>query len=294
MATVGALAPPHATCLDLLSICGVRESFEEGVEALLQAESSVVRSELDHSENSGVRLPAAFADLADADAARHRLVEELRRYYNLAVAPVWGCVRAAVDADGAARALVMAREGVDGLLATLHPDVQWRDGVLSVAGGADGDLHLAGRGLVIAPSYFLMTPVVHLSLLAGKPAVLLNPTMSAAAGRGRSSADLIRASQAVERLVGRTRATVLCAIANGSTTTGGIAVLTGTSTAAVSQHLADLRDTKLIVTTRRGARVDPPHHFARSRTPQAVLTVLAFASRTARAGIRHDKYPLHY
>jgi hypothetical protein len=68
---------------------------------------------------------------------------------------------------------------------------------------------LPGRGLVIAPSYFLVTPVVHLSLLAGKPAVLLNPTMPAAAGRGRSSADLIRANQAVERLVGRTRASEL-------------------------------------------------------------------------------------
>jgi hypothetical protein len=117
LATVGALAPPHATCLDLFSICGVRENFEEGIEALLQAEPSVIRNGLDHSEIGGVRLPAAFADLADADAdaARHRLVEERRRYYDLAVAPVWGCVRAAVDADGAARALVMAREGVDGL-----------------------------------------------------------------------------------------------------------------------------------------------------------------------------------
>jgi DNA-binding transcriptional ArsR family regulator len=255
LSTVGALAPPHAIGLDLLGICGVRDGFEEAAEALLEAEPGVLRFELDHLEGIGVRLPAAFADLADADAARHRLVEELRRYYRLAVEPVWGCVRAGLDADGAARALIMAREGVDGLLGTLHPDVMWRHGVLTVT-GCDGDLHLAGRGLAIAPSYFVLKPVLHISAHPDMPAVLVHPTMPAAPARGRPAGDLIRSSDAVEKLVGRTRATVLSAIAGGTTTTGGIAVLTGTTTAAVSQHLAVLRDAKLIVTARRGPRVD--------------------------------------
>jgi DNA-binding transcriptional ArsR family regulator len=255
LATVGALAPPNVIGLDLLGICGVHDSFEDAVEALLAAEPSVVRTELDHLEDSGVRLPAPFADLADTDAARHRLVEELRRYHGLAVEPMWSSVRAGLDAEGAARALIMAREGVDGLLATLHPDLQWRDGVLTLP-DCDGDLHLAGRGLVIAPSYFVMKPVLHLSPRADVPVVLVHPTMPAAPARGRSAAGLITSNQAVEKLVGRTRATVLSAIAGGTTTTGGIAVLTGTTTAAVSQHLAVLRDAKLIVTTRRGPRVD--------------------------------------
>jgi hypothetical protein len=139
LATVGALAPPHAVGLDLLGICGVRDSFDEGIEALLEAEPGVLRIELDHLERIGVRLPVAFADLRDADSARHRLAEELRRYYRLAVEPV-----------------------------------------------------------------------------------LLHPAMPAAPARGRSAAGLIRSSDAVEKLVGRTRATVLSAIAGGTTTTGGI------------------------------------------------------------------------
>jgi DNA-binding transcriptional ArsR family regulator len=255
-ATVGALAQPHVAGFDLLGVCGVRESFEEGAEALLEADASVVRTELDQMENSGARLPAAFAGLAEADAARRRLVGELRRYYRLAVEPVWGCVRAGLDADAAARMLTIARHGVDGLLATLHPDVQWRGGVLAIAGSRTGDVHLAGRGLVIAPSYLVLKPALHLSPHSGMPAVLVHPTMSEVLGRPGTSPAAIRSNRAVEKLLGRTRATVLASIANGTTTTGGIAALTGTTTAAVSQHLAVLRGAKLIVTTRRGAQVD--------------------------------------
>jgi hypothetical protein len=64
VATAGALAPPQAASFDLLGICGAWESFEEG------SRSSPVQFELSWIalRTVGVQLPAASADLADADA----------------------------------------------------------------------------------------------------------------------------------------------------------------------------------------------------------------------------------
>lgn len=84
----------------------------------------------------------------------------------------------------------------------------------------DGDFVLDGRGLVLMPSFFLRPP-------AG----------------------------ALGNLLGRTRASVLTAIADGVTTTGALAGRLDISAAAVSQHTAMLREAGLITTRRHHGNV---------------------------------------
>src|SRR2546423_14883673 len=75
-----------------------------------------------------------------------------------------GRVLCQVAADLAHRADVMLTGGVEGLLDSLHPtDIRWKTPVLEVStrSGMELDVHLGGRGLVLAPSVFgLAGPVV--------------------------------------------------------------------------------------------------------------------------------------
>ncbi|MFJ6837028.1 hypothetical protein [Streptomyces sp. NPDC091209] len=63
-------------------------------------------------------------------------------------------IRALVDADRTARSRALLRHGVDGLLHSLRPTVDWSPSVLTAPDPVDRDLHLAGRGLLLVPSVF--------------------------------------------------------------------------------------------------------------------------------------------
>lgn len=62
---------------------------------------------------------------------------------------------------------------------------------------------------------------------------------------------------ALGALIGRTRAALLYAVAEGCATTSGLARRVGVSLASVSQHTAVLRNAGLISTRREGTAV---HH----------------------------------
>ena len=142
-----------------------------------------------------------------------------------------------------ARALLHG--GHDHLLATLHPTVHWRPPVLEVTYPEDRDLYLDGRGLLLQPSFFCWQRPVTVAN-PDLPPVLVYPIEHDPHWLHH---DPQRATRTLVALLGRTRAAVLEAIADGCTTTGLARRLT-ISVASASQHATTLREAGLSTTYR--------------------------------------------
>jgi DNA-binding transcriptional ArsR family regulator len=179
------------------------------------------------------------------------------RYQSVAVAPYWGRIQAAVEADRSRRARALLDGGAEGLLASLRPAMRWESGVLEVLDyPVDRELHLDGRGLLLLPSFFCTRIPVTL-LDPELPPVLVYPVdrlggPGPAAGERAGPAPLDgrgMGREALAALLGRTRAAVLETVSDGSTT-GEVARRLRISPAAASQHTTVLRNAGLLVSQR--------------------------------------------
>ncbi|GGO89143.1 winged helix-turn-helix domain-containing protein [Wenjunlia tyrosinilytica] len=196
--------------------------------------------------------PRALTDLADTLGAVHEK----------ALAPYWPELSDAVRADRAVRGRELLDGGVERLLAGLFPGrVRWLAPVLELdmCSGLDGDLHLCGRGLVLAPS-----ALVYAGFLIEADAD--PPVLAFPARHGPRLPLGVRASEgappSLGTLLGRTRAAVLHAVADrpGCTTTE-LAASAGIALASASEHASVLRDAGLITTQRhRNTALHTPTH----------------------------------
>lgn len=233
----------------------VRREFAAAANAALAADRDRTRARTE----AGVHVEPAecvrtrLRELGDECGIPLRFLHQICAYHRSAIVPVWGIVRAQHANDRTSRAHTMLEQGVEGLLNTLHPRVRWNSPTLSLLDSTDGEIHLDGHGLALVPSFFLRKPVLLLDPTAsGGTAVLIYPIRLDTTGL----VDIWTATdaeRAIGKLLGRTRAQALAAIASGTSTTGDIARRIGVSAAAVSQHLNVLRGARLIVTDRRGA-----------------------------------------
>ncbi|GAA4958245.1 hypothetical protein GCM10023334_075890 [Nonomuraea thailandensis] len=157
----------------------------------------------------------------------------------------------------------MLLHGVEHLLATLHPTIGWNSKVLSVTPypHSTTDIHLNGRGLVLAPSVFCLAPIPSFDAFdRDAPPVLFYPALrdpaQALAIWRRPDPDDARADvcRPLAALLGATRAAALELIANGCTTTQ-LAVRLGVSAGTASHHAAVLRGGGLVVARRQGCSV---------------------------------------
>ena len=116
------------------------------------------------------------------------------------------------------------------------------------------DMELGGRGLAVVPSVFVgKDPSLHENPNDVDEVPRLVLPASDAGGARLWAAPRSRGS-ALAALVGRNRAAVLHAIAEGGTTTE-VASRVGISLAAASQHASVLRGAGLITTRRQGGAV---------------------------------------
>lgn len=191
-------------------------------------------------------LPSSAAALARGEPeVLTQLTESIERYHEIAIAPYWSRIEAAVDADRARRARTILDGGAEGLLAGLRPKMRWSSGLLEVHDyPTDRELNLDGRGLLLVPSFFCArTPVALVDPTL--PPVLVYP-VERLGGLARSGAG---GSQALEALLGRTRAAVLEVVGDGCST-GEVARRLRISPAAASQHATVLRNAGLLATHR--------------------------------------------
>ena len=109
-----------------------RGVLAEELDAVAASPPALVRADLDKVREER-RLPAVLRPLYD-DPAAHlpSVVEELRRYWQAALEPVWPRVRALCTADLAYRMEQFANGGLALVLANLHPDVSFTGDLLQV------------------------------------------------------------------------------------------------------------------------------------------------------------------
>jgi DNA-binding transcriptional ArsR family regulator len=257
-----ALNPPLGYFPDFLTPTEGLQGLDPGLEAVMATPRRRLRHELETFAAAHPRLvhriPPHISDL----------VRAMRRYHDVALAPIWDRIRAAFDAERALRARALSDGGVAALLNSLAPGTAYRDGVVEISNYiASRDLYLDGRGLLLVPSYFKRPE---------KPMVLADPALTPVLIYSVSAdvrAVTERRFHGLAALIGRTRAAVLELVADGGTTTG-MASRLGISAAAVSQHLSVLREGGLVVSVRSGNLV---HHglTALGRTLLAPATAMA-------------------
>jgi DNA-binding transcriptional ArsR family regulator len=256
LSVLAAITPQRLPSFDLALLAGPGRHLAESAETFLASPRQTVRAELDFYAGHHGRVPAALSGLADSLDARREVLATVETYHGAAVGPHWRRIRAHLDAERAQRGTILLDRGVEGLLSSLHPSIRWSPPTLHVDAGEqfDDDFTLDGRGLVLVPSFFLRFPGVMYE--PGNPAActLLYPV---ALGVDHA-ADIWTdgpSTRALANLLGRTRASVLTAIADGVTTTGALARRLDISSAAVSQHTAVLREAGLITTRRHHSNV---------------------------------------
>lgn len=255
-AVLAAISPRRPPYLDLVTVAGRSADLHTAAERLLASRSSAIALELDHYAAHHGRVPPVLRSLVDDLPARRELVATLGEYHSFAIGPRWSRIRSHLDADRARRGTVLLETGVEGLLSTLHPAITWTNPVLGVdcGGGHSEDFHLNGAGLVLVPSFFLRMPLVMFDPATPQELIVAFPAQLDVG----DAADIWSArspAKALANLLGRTRASVLLAVADGIATTGELANHTGTSSAAASQHTSVLREAGLIITRRHRGTV---------------------------------------
>ncbi|MFC8172129.1 ArsR/SmtB family transcription factor [Streptomyces sp. NPDC057242] len=252
-----ALLPPRGPDLDVRSLAGDSGCVEEAVERLLSAPRALLRAEFEHISFRPAHRAWA-RNLVDGDRETWlQVTAALRACHGVAVAPYGNRVRSHLAEARAAYANAMAEGGVEHLLKTLGgPMLRWRPPVLELEHPHEADVRLDGRGLVIAPTLFSTRRAeLMLSVLdPAEPPVLAVPTVTDALGGALWDGADASTGRALEELLGRTRAAVLEAAADGRSTTD-LARRLGISPATVSHHTSVLRGAGLVATRREGKAV---------------------------------------
>jgi DNA-binding transcriptional ArsR family regulator len=208
-----------------------------------------VRSELSqclHAQH-GRRLPPPAQALVDHPLrARALLADTLEACWERLIAPWWPRIRDVLAGDIAYRTGVLADGGLAAVLTDLHPNVHWHEPVLTVEMPADGHREVGEAGLVLMPSTFEWPNV---GVMLDEPWL---PTIDYPA-RGIAALWEPRSDPpaALARLLGHTRAVLLAALTEPTSTTG-LARRCGLPNSTVSEHLTVLRDAGLVATHRVG------------------------------------------
>ncbi|TQJ92181.1 transcriptional regulator [Streptomyces sp. SLBN-31] len=216
---LAALMPSHGPLVDIASLTGHTASIDEAVDNLLTAPLPLLRLELENIDFHPSHRSWARNLVAGDREARLQVAAALRACHRVTVAPYWGRVRSRLSEVRASYVGAMADGGVERLLSTLSgPLVRWRPPVLEVVHPREADIHLNGRGLVIAPTMFStgQAELLQAPLDPGRPPVLAVPTLDGAfldptlwAADGEST------DRSLDDLLGRTRAAVLRATVGG-------------------------------------------------------------------------------
>jgi DNA-binding transcriptional ArsR family regulator len=214
---------------------------------------AAVRAELDKVRDGGP-LPSALRPLYE-DPAAHlpTVVQELQRYWQVAIEPMWERLRALYMADLTYRMEQFASSGLGRVLDDLHPDVALERGdLLQIRKPHHCHHHvdLAGAGVLLVPCVFTWPTLGVGCCGVDQPWLVYPPRGVAALWREPPAAR----SDPLAALVGRTRATVLASV-DLPRTTSQLAEQLGLSPASVSQHLKILKETALVSSRRRGRMV---------------------------------------
>jgi len=215
------------------------------MDTTIDDELTAVRATPDSVARAQLRAPRTAAAL-ERSGVGARLADVLELAWRELLAPDWSTLRAVLERDVVARAGQLAIYGWARALGDLGPDVRWRPGGWIELRDMRGPSHrLPGTGLRLVPSAFggrwlcLDPPAYGLVYGARGVATLWDPPTASYVPDG------------LDRLVGRSRATLLRALATPTSTTH-LAGQLRMSLGGVGDHLAVLRDAGLVTRVRSG------------------------------------------
>ncbi|HEX5203559.1 ArsR/SmtB family transcription factor [Paractinoplanes rhizophilus] len=179
-----------------------------------------------------------------------RLADGIEAYWELAIAPHWPAMRAALDEEVLLRARALAANGPDALLSQLHERIRWERPVLTLIKPLEQSFEAVNQRLLLVPLIFsrgaLMCSCDH-------PDIVMVTYQARGAALLASSAPPV-AEDRLSILVGRGRAAVLRALQTPATTTGLAAAL-GLAPSTISEHLTGLQAAGVVHRRRAGRRV---------------------------------------
>jgi DNA-binding transcriptional ArsR family regulator len=190
--------------------------------------------------------------LKDPEGSLKRLVDALRSYHDLAIAPYWPRMREHLEGDTIKRGQALALGGVEALLSGLHPKARYGGGILELDKTYEAVIETAGRGITLVPCVFVWPKVDVLVQPGYQPTLAYGPRGAAKLWASSTPAP---DGTALEAAVGTGRASVLKALLPAPTTTTELAHRLHLSPASVSAHLSRLKAAGLVEPHRSGKRV---------------------------------------
>jgi len=211
--------------------------------------SAQVKAEIARTYPRGLAAARPFAD--DPAGALAALVEQMRVFWDAALAPWWARISAVLEAEIAFRARRLVAAGPHTAFTGLHQTVRWQDDALVVhpTGKAAAEVDLAGRGLLLIPAVFTWPKVWPRTDPPWDPA-LVYPAANIAElwAADRPDGDVLAA------LIGQRRAQILRELDRPASTLV-LAQRMQVSSGGVSDHLHVLRRAGLVTAHREGRHV---------------------------------------
>ncbi|MEA2386741.1 MAG: hypothetical protein QOJ22_915 [Thermoleophilaceae bacterium] len=223
-------------------------TIEEDLARMLATPAAQIRKEVAIVAEDGDG-PELQAFMARPRHELRRLARTFEEYWRRALAPSWPRVNALLQADLAARGRELAERGPVAALDGLHPSARWREDRLRVDVTLDRTCELGGRGLQLVPSAFHWTRPRAIIGAPWQPTVIYP-----ARGVGLLWQREDPAVDALGRVIGRTRARILGALAAPASTTQ-LAERLGITPGGASQHLTALAAAGLVAGQRHGREV---------------------------------------
>lgn len=221
--------------------------FAEELEAMRATPAARIVAEL--AAVPGLSAAVLKRTSADPDAMIDRLAVTLQAYWDIALAPHWPRIAALLEADVLWRSKRLASGGAAALFEDLHETIAWCGGRLTAADRHDHSGSLTGEGLLLVPTV-MAWPGVRKMIEPYQPQ-LVYPARGIATLWETSPPP---APGALAALIGSTRAILLTALAEPSSTTG-LATRLRITPGAVSQHLSVLHDAGMVTRSRVGRQV---------------------------------------
>ncbi|MDP4506143.1 ArsR/SmtB family transcription factor [Nonomuraea turcica] len=207
------------------------------------------RAELEAARVRGTDRSVLERFIADPEAGVARVANTLQAYWESCFSEYWPRVYALLERDVLRRSRQLAQGGASALFAGLDPTVVWTGERLLIERHHCEVSGLHGDGLVLLPSAFWGPAVAVMS--APYQSMLVYPVHGVGTLWEQGAPP---APGALAALIGRSRAQILLALAEPSTTSA-LAVRMSLTPGAVSQHLGVLSGGGLTVGMRVGKQV---------------------------------------
>lgn len=265
-----AIAPPGKILptppLDLIAAASVQHQLE----LVANWPPGHLRAELESVWRGRPMATAAREVIADGPAGARRIAAALATYWDIAIAPHWDRMRAALEADIAYRARHAALGGITTMVNDLHPQLRLDQSTIHLArtfNTCNGTLEASGKGVLLMPSIFTGPDINFDPAALGMPSIAYSPRgLGAIWHNGTSTAD----EDPVSAVMGKGRTAILRNTELPRTTTelAGELHLSG---ATISVHLTTLRRCGMVTSWRSGQRV----YYQRTPLAASILTAAA-------------------